>query len=513
MTDASEKPVAENGPRKGLPGRTPPAFWQLGLSDTERALLFAVVAMTAVLHLAPVAKSSLATPLLFVLPIVAFCSPVTGFFFISANQYLPFPPTAILNPAQIGAFLWLPMVLVRYRRLLLSGMGQIWPLILLLTWRYLCRGPSDEVEFLKDFVYFLMGIQLAHEARGGHVKCLFGLCLGSLLVTSAYWAATLGLPVEMLDWGGSREGFARMGGVRADSVIAWPPILVGVSGILGMLLAVSLRECQIRPPNWFKPLGCMFFIASLPPLVATICLVAFAGFVCVVLAFALAFARAQAAGAFSRRTANRIVGGAFAKRPPGSPSSLCRGRVPDADEDRVAWEVSMRGKAKRKALRPPGLWSGKRLSSRSTHPIIGGFAANDEPEILREFSAHNIFLDFGRGGGIAGLLLSVLFFFWPLIRAWPLRETKHLPFLLVYFAFFIFWMTLPFAGYKSFWGFWGLMIVAFPPQPKNYGPRPSSRKAVLPRRAAFHENRRFLRQPGAVPRGATGRRRYSSRSA
>ena len=48
------------------------------------------------------------------------------------------------------------------------------------------------------------------------------------------------------------------------------------------------------------------------------------------------------------------------------------------------------------------------------------------------------------------------------MRVWPAREARFLPFLLVYFAFFIFWMSLPFPTYKSLWGFWALTIVAFP---------------------------------------------------
>ena len=263
--------------------------------------------MVGALHLAPVIHSSLATPLLFLLPALAYCSPITGFLFVSACQYLPFPQAAILNPAQLGVFVWLPVVLVRYGRLNLSGMQHIWPVILLLGWRFVSVGPQDEIQYLKAFVYYLIGIQLAHEARAQYLKCLFGLSLGAVLVTSAYWASKFGLPVEISDWGGAREGFTRMGGVRADSVMVWPPILIGVSGVLGIVLAVSSRECQVKPPNWFKPLGVFLFVISLPPLVSTMCHGAFAGFVCVLFAFAVAFYRSVGVRAFSNRTVRKLV--------------------------------------------------------------------------------------------------------------------------------------------------------------------------------------------------------------
>jgi hypothetical protein len=154
-------------------------------------------------------------------------------------------------------------------------------------------------EYVKALLFSVIACQLANEARGQFMKCLFGLCLGALLVMTAYWASQLGLPVQVNDWGGEREGFARLGGVRADSVMVWPALLFGISGLLGIQIALASRTSPSPSPRWLTRLTLFLSVASLPPLVSTMSHGAFAGLALVVMALLWAGWVAVRAGAWA----------------------------------------------------------------------------------------------------------------------------------------------------------------------------------------------------------------------
>ncbi len=57
--------------------------------------------------------------------------------------------------------------------------------------------------------------------------------------------------------------------------------------------------------------------------------------------------------------------------------------------------------------------------------------------------SHNVFLDVGRGSGIPGIICFSLFFFAPVHRMLRRRHfTVYVPFLLAYFAVFVFLMSV-----------------------------------------------------------------------
>ena len=101
------------------------------------------------------------------------------------------------------------------------------------------------------------------------------------------------------------------------------------------------------------------------------------------------------------------------------------------------------------------------------YPVFGIRVTGDQEQITSEYAdqgwylSHNIFLDYGRAVGIPGMLLLALFFFWPAIKMWQSGNyIRYLPFLLTHFALLIFWMSLSFTFYKTFWAFWMLMAYA-----------------------------------------------------
>jgi hypothetical protein len=180
------------------------SYWDVRLTWIEILLLSSAIVLIVTIHLEPILNSKFALPLTALLAAMCYLSPVTGFLFIACSQYLPFPEEASLNPTQLGFLVWLPIVLFRYSRVRLTGLWRLWPVLPCLTWYMFMTGEKlylPENNYFKALCYAVIACQLTNEARGQHLKCLFGLCLGAVLIMSAYWANQAGLPVELSDWG------------------------------------------------------------------------------------------------------------------------------------------------------------------------------------------------------------------------------------------------------------------------------------------------------------------------
>jgi len=445
------------------------AYWNCRLSWFEISLLVSATVLAVALHLSPILNSSLAIPLTALFGVISYLSPVSGYFFVATTQFLPYPEGARFNPAQIGVLIWLPVVLLRYHRLSLGKLWLLWPVLPWLVWFWaLSQEPiyQPDSEYMKALFYSVIACQLAGEARGQYLKCLLGLCLGALFVMAAYWCYQVGLPVQIQDWGGEREGFIRMGGVRADSVMLWPTLLIGVSGLLGLQVSLASSRNARATPKWLSPLTAGLIVAALPPLVSTMSHGAYAGSVLVLGSFVWALWLAKKAGAFSNPRFHKLINtvvlavclvavlfavDAFQLR--SKVSSLAR-YYDETSQDTSA------------AASRTGVWHDS-IHTIMKYPLLGIRVTGDQEEITSEYApqgsylSHNVFLDFGRAIGIPGMLLLVLFFFWPAIKMWQSRNyIRYLPFLLVHFALLIFWMSLSFPFYKTFWAFWMLMAVA-----------------------------------------------------
>jgi len=64
---------------------------------------------------------------------------------------VPFPAGSPHNPAQAGVLVWLPVVLLRYKRLNLQGVWRLWPVLPWLIWFMVLTG--EEV-YLPNSEYF-----------------------------------------------------------------------------------------------------------------------------------------------------------------------------------------------------------------------------------------------------------------------------------------------------------------------------------------------------------------------
>lgn len=444
------------------------AFWDCQFSKQEALLLALVAFLAAALHLGPIMHSALGTPLVYLLAAVSYLSPPSGFFFLGCNQFIPFPEESPHNPAQAGVLVWLPVVLLRYHRLTLQGAWRLWPVLPWLLWYFLLTGEEiylPNSEYVKALAFSVIACQLANESRGQHLKCLFGLCLGALLVMTAYWATQLGLPVEVQDWGGEREGIARMGGVRADAVMVWPALLFGASGLLGMQIAFASRYSPVPSPKWLTYGTVILSVASLPPLVSTMSHGAYAG-------FALAAGAIVWAGWMARREGSSLSV-RFQELVRWGAAGVAAVVVLFAiDAFEVRTKMFKLGEYYRSASAEAGVAASRTgvwhdsINTILKYPLLGIRITGDQEEITSEYAAqgsylsHNIFLDFGRAIGIPGMLLLAFFFSWPAIQMWRSGElVRYLPFLLAHFAMFIFWMSLSFTFYKTFWALWMLMAM------------------------------------------------------
>ncbi len=446
-----------------------PPFWWCELTLREKVILALGAFLAICLHLEPILHSSLGTVLIYIFAAISFATPLTGFFFIACSQFLPFPEGSPHNPAQAGVLVWIPAALLAYRRLDLKKAWLLWPVLPFLIWTVVLTGEAiylPSSEWSKAIAYSIIACQLANEARGQFLKCLFGLCLGALLVMSAYWAGQAGLPVQIQDWGGEREGFARMGGVRADAVMVWPALLMGISGLLGIQIAFASRRSPAQSPRWLTYLTLLLTIASIPPLVSTMSHGAFAGFAMVLLALVWAGWMAGREGAFGNPRFRALlkwtcVGlGAIAILFAADAFQL-RTKVFSLEKHYAGTRSESGAAASR-----TGVWNDS-INTILKYPVFGIRVTEDREEITSEYAeqgwylSHNIFLDFGRALGIPGMLMLAFFFFWPAFRVLRLGMTVvFIPFLLAHFAMFIFWMSLSFTFYKTFWAFWMLMALA-----------------------------------------------------
>ncbi len=474
-------------PPAAAPAPPPGLYWDCQLTRLERWILPVAVLITMVLQIKQVLHSALALPLIGLMALLCWTTPVTGFFYIACAQFLPFPEGAALNPAQLGVITWIVISLVRYRRINLQGLGRLWPVIPWLLWFWIITGEriyEMNSEYVKALTYSVIACQLVNEARGRHLKLLLGLSLGCLMVTTAFWAYQLGLGVDLSTWGGERSGFARLGGVRADAVMIWPPLLMGCFGILGLTLSAMASGRFPEQVRRLKLLTVAAFFISVPPLVATMTHGAYAGFALMtafvglayldlkrrrllehpgssvtpmVLTVLAVFIIVYAADLFQTRSRITALYDYYQRTSETSGAAASRSDV---------WEYSVRT-----ILR---------------YPLLGVRFHDDPEDIPPEYAvfggylSHNVFLDYGRFTGIPGLLLVAFFFIYPALALWRRPDNwRFIGFFLFHFALLIFWLSLSFQFYKTFWGFWMLAALVAVREPVAR-PRPMAPLQVAP---------------------------------
>ena len=448
-------------------------FWDCSLSRLERWILPICLVLTMALQVKQILHSALAIPMIGLMATLCWTTPTTGFFYIACAQFLPFPEGVALNPAQIGVVTWIAVSLLRYRRISLAGLSRLWPVVPWLAWFWLITGEAiyePNSEYVKALLYSVIACHQVNVSGGRHLKCLLGLCLGCLMVTTAFWALQLGFGVDLSTWGGERSGFARLGGVRADAVMIWPPLLMGCFGTLGITLSAMASNRLPGQVSRLKWLTIAAFFISIPPLVATMTHGAYAGFALMTLFVVLAYMDLQRRKLLRSRSASIMpvvatLVGVFAIVY-ATDLFQTRSRI-TALYDYYQHTAESSGAAASRS----DVWE-YAVRTIIQHPLLG-VDFNKEPEdIPPEYApfggylSHNVFLDYGRHTGVPGLLLAAFFFLYPFFRLWRRRDNwRFHGFFLFHIALLIFWLSLSFQFYKTFWGFWMLAALVAEREP------------------------------------------------
>lgn len=446
------------------------SFLNCGLRKTEILCISVVLIFSLLLQLTPVLASNLGDILLIGMACVSWMTPVSGFAYISASQALPIPETSVLNPAQVGFFTWIFLVPFRYKRYSFKGGAALLWFFPLLIWFWTVSGQfvfDPQGEYVKALFYGLIGIQLANESRGEHLKSLMGLCLGCMTVSFAYWAYQFGLPVELSEFGGERLGFARLGGVRADSVMIWPPLLMGCFGFLGLALTKILTVNDGKVRMRFCVASFLVLSATVPVIISTMTNAALIGFVLMsVFLFMIYFQpRFYKVNRFKRKSIFLSFIALFFIVFFMISLNLfdISSRITALYEFYEIQSYDLGVAASR-----TGVWE-QAIELIIQYPLIGVLgndslgqvSAIGSADMLGNFLAHNVFLDYGWQAGFPGLGFVAMAFFAPVF--FLRRKSMVLPFvgfICFYFACFIFWMALPFQFYKTFWAFWALFYIS-----------------------------------------------------
>lgn len=448
-----------------------PSFFRYNLVKSEIFCLFSVLFSSILLQINPILNSGLADILLISTAAISWMTPVSGFAYIAAAQILPIPPDSLINPAQVGFYSWLIITPLRYRRFALKGWGIMLAFLPWLLWFWAISGQTvfdPGGEYAKAIYYGIIGIQLANEAKGEYSKCLIGLCLGCLTVSFGYWASQAGLPVSLSEYGGFRGEFVRLGGVRADSVMVWPPLLMGCFGFLGIVLSAVVSIGRKRAISKVL-IGTALIIVFLtvPCLIATMTNGAVSGFILMNILLLSMYASPQNKRYISQKN-KRIVRRLFVF----SFVVICiffLFNVFSMTDRIVALFHYYEGQSEDlgAAASRTDVWD-QAVQLILEYPFIGvlGNGAAHQVQALGAiggvgFLAHNVFLDYGWQVGLPGLLLLVAAFVMPIIFLWKSKKWPQFAgFLCFYFACFIFWMTLSFQFYKTVWSFWALFCLA-----------------------------------------------------
>jgi hypothetical protein len=468
--DATTAPVPAAHP---LASRYASLFWDCSLTRLERWILPVCLVITMLLQIKPILHSAMAMPMIAVMGVLCWLTPTTGFFFVACAQFLPFPEGMAFNPAQIGVMTWIAVTLARYRRIELSGLGMLWPVLPWLVWFWLITGENvvaPNSEYFKAVMYSVIACQQVNVSKGRHLKCLLGMCLGCLMATTAFWAYQLGLPVDLSTWGGERSGFARLGGVRADAVMIWPPLLMGCFGTMGITLSAMISGRYPEQVKRLKQLTIVAFFISVPPLVATMTHGAYAGFALMGGFVLLVYIRMKSLRLLektSSRLAPTIIGLAVVFILIYLTNAFeTKSRI-DALYDYYSRTAGEYGAAASRT----DVWEYS-LRTILRYPLLGTRFNNEvedvplEYAVFGEYLSHNVFLDYGRATGIPGMAAVIFFFFYPFVKLWRRGDNwRFLGFFLFHFALLIFWVSLSFQFYKTFWGFWMLAVMVAQREP------------------------------------------------
>jgi hypothetical protein len=466
-------------------GHPTTAYWNCRLTALEVMLMTFGFGGALLMHLEPVLNSGLAKPFLVLLGVVCMLRPVSGFFFMGASAILPtasaelYARVVAMNEAgedtggiidagtQYAFISWLVAFVIVYRKFTVKDVLPLAAVVPWIAWMTIANGVGflGNPDLFKSMAFSMMAAQMAGASEGRYLKCLLGLGFGLLVVSVGFWANAAGLPVQLMNWGGTRGGFERTGSVVVDSVMLWPPILTGIAGLIGVAAFVQTRGNRVDA-RWTSAVAFGGFFVSLVPLISSMTNSAILGLGVIMAAYA--------ASVFGMGGGRKVKSGSGA-----GPVLLLVGLgavagvvvLTDAFDSRAKleglWETyAEQSEELGAAASRNEVWECS-LETIGRFPLLGHVFSGEQERIPVQYLdkgyylSHNVFLDFGRKGGIPAMLLFAYFFLHPVVQSFKTGRVYHyLPFLLAMLAQLIFFTSLSFWTYKPFWALWMLFMVA-----------------------------------------------------
>lgn len=456
-------PVSE---RKYRPGDNEAkiSLYDLSFTRGDKLSLAIAIIITILLNLSPIYNSAIAGALVAGMAGASLLTPIGGFYFVAFTQNMPEVGGA-LNPAQLGAVVWVLLILPRIHKQRFRGVAYLLLLLPLFFWQSILSGqlvvnfswPLGGWE--KAIVWAVVAIQLANAAKGKYLQCLLGLSLGAISVSWSFWLSAIGLPVELSTFGSGRGGFERVGAAGTDSVMVWVGTLLGLAGILGIHVTISRQRGRGAASKRLGRLSVAALALAFPPVIASMTVTAYLGYGALLGLYLLQVFRSR----FSWRLLAPfamvcIVGaGLFASNQFG---------LRDRATSMLGWYSQ---KAEESVLSTrTEVWRAA-VATISRYPLTGAargersetsLSALDAVRQGAGYLAHSVFLDIGKGSGIPGIVFYCLFVFYPLVVVRrKMSPWDRVPFYFWYFVVTLFLGVLSFPFYKTVWGFLALTVV------------------------------------------------------
>jgi O-antigen ligase len=241
---------------------------------------------------------------------------------------------------------------------------------------------------------------------------------------------------------------------------------MGLSGMLGLGLTLGSRLNPTKTSRWFFICVGAIFVAAIPPMVATMTRGAYAGMALLLVGFIVGTFYMITSGKLTRKQI-RVISIGFAM----VTGIVLISFATNALDLQTRFSALLNSYVRQSedvgpAASRTGVWADS-INTILQHPIVGLQGSGARETITSEYAkagrylSHNVFLDYGRNLGIPGMFLLMWFFFYPVILVFQTKNPgRFIPFVMMHFAMFIFWISLSFQFYKTFWGFWMLMVMA-----------------------------------------------------
>lgn len=297
----------------------------------------------------------------------------------------------------------------------------------------------------------IMGAWYVGQLQGRWILALLCLGVGALPSVITFWLRILGVAIEGII---AAKGIGAQAGVgvgRGDGNLAGVSISIASTVILAVALSAQSSNREKARQMWMMVAGIALLILSAPAIAGTMSrggVVSWAIGLCSIMIFGYpSIIRLQPIMIFAMLvTLASLLG--FG----GILDTYARSMIGYSEKQMAESIMMSRDMVWRSAL-----------SEVLASPVIG-----TTPETRVEaggygydYCSHNVWLDFGRGGGIPGLLWFAAFFVHPLYRlvnAWG--ATRAMPFIAAFAVFFGVFMSFSLGNYKTFYILWCLTYAA-----------------------------------------------------